>query len=128
MFKHELSALPWRKSSHSDGNGGECLEVADLPIFAAFRQGFPGPLRERAVDAPSIRPHGRAGRRPVPIRAHRYPPRAEGDHRQQPEPHRIAQRLEDLAPPPPGPRPNRAVSRPEAAPRDTFAPGRTSGA
>ncbi|WP_327190439.1 DUF397 domain-containing protein [Streptomyces xinghaiensis] len=25
----DLSSLTWRKSSHSSGNGGECLEVAD---------------------------------------------------------------------------------------------------
>jgi hypothetical protein len=25
----DLSAARWRKSSHSDGNGGSCVEVAD---------------------------------------------------------------------------------------------------
>jgi hypothetical protein len=25
------SQLRWRKSSHSNGNGGACVEVADLP-------------------------------------------------------------------------------------------------
>jgi Domain of unknown function (DUF397) len=26
-----LSGVTWRKSSYSGGNGGECVEVADLP-------------------------------------------------------------------------------------------------
>jgi hypothetical protein len=35
----DLSAARWRKSSHSDGNGGSCVEVAD---------GYPGvqPVRD----------------------------------------------------------------------------------
>ncbi|MBH5337543.1 DUF397 domain-containing protein [Streptomyces pactum] len=35
----DLSAAVWRKSTYSDGNGGECVEVAD---------GFPGlvPVRD----------------------------------------------------------------------------------
>jgi hypothetical protein len=27
----DLSELQWRKSTRSDGNGGQCVEVADLP-------------------------------------------------------------------------------------------------
>jgi hypothetical protein len=27
----DLAGLVWRKSSRSNGNGGECVEVADLP-------------------------------------------------------------------------------------------------
>ncbi|HET9117434.1 MAG TPA: DUF397 domain-containing protein [Pseudonocardiaceae bacterium] len=26
-----LTGAPWRKSSYSNGNGGDCVEVADLP-------------------------------------------------------------------------------------------------
>lgn len=26
---HDLSAVTWRKSTHSGGQGGDCLEVAD---------------------------------------------------------------------------------------------------
>jgi hypothetical protein len=29
MREYELSAATWRKSSYSDGNGGDCLEVSD---------------------------------------------------------------------------------------------------
>ncbi|GAB2876389.1 DUF397 domain-containing protein [Streptomyces deserti] len=32
MDRHELSAATWIKSSYSDGNGGNCIEVApDFP-------------------------------------------------------------------------------------------------
>jgi hypothetical protein len=27
----DLAGLVWRKSSRSNGNGGDCVEVADLP-------------------------------------------------------------------------------------------------
>jgi hypothetical protein len=27
----DLSGLQWRKSTRSDANGGQCVEVADLP-------------------------------------------------------------------------------------------------
>lgn len=27
----DLAGLDWRKSSRSNGNGGDCVEVADLP-------------------------------------------------------------------------------------------------
>jgi hypothetical protein len=27
----DLARLDWRKSSYSNGNGGSCVEVADLP-------------------------------------------------------------------------------------------------
>ena len=43
MREYELSNARWRKSSHSDGNGGECVEVA---------AGLPGvvPVRDSKVD------------------------------------------------------------------------------
>jgi hypothetical protein len=31
MSTPPASSLAWRKSSHSAGNGGECVEVATLP-------------------------------------------------------------------------------------------------
>ncbi|MHA5049327.1 DUF397 domain-containing protein [Streptomyces sp. SD15] len=42
MREYELSLAQWRKSSYSDDNGGECLEVAD---------GVPGvvPVRDSKV-------------------------------------------------------------------------------
>ncbi|MFH8792683.1 DUF397 domain-containing protein [Streptomyces sp. NPDC017941] len=48
MHKHELNAARWRKSSHSDDNNGNCLEVAE---------GIPGivPVRDSKVA-----PHGPA--------------------------------------------------------------------
>jgi hypothetical protein len=45
--QHDLSAARWRKSTYSDGEGGNCIEIAD---------GFPGivPVRD------SKDPHGPA--------------------------------------------------------------------
>jgi hypothetical protein len=45
--QHDLSSARWRKSSHSGGNNGSCVEVTD---------GFPGvvPVRD------SKNPHGPA--------------------------------------------------------------------
>jgi hypothetical protein len=42
MRKYDLSKASWRKSSFSDGNGGNCVEVAD---------GVPGviPVRDSKV-------------------------------------------------------------------------------
>jgi hypothetical protein len=42
MREYDLSSASWRKSSHSDGNGGDCVEVAD---------GVPGvvPVRDSKV-------------------------------------------------------------------------------
>lgn len=42
MREYDLSDAHWRKSSYSDGNGGDCLEVAD---------GVPGvvPVRDSKV-------------------------------------------------------------------------------
>lgn len=37
MTKMDLSAARWRKSSHSSGQGGECVEVADLVPVVAVR-------------------------------------------------------------------------------------------
>ncbi|MFI0352850.1 DUF397 domain-containing protein [Actinomadura sp. 9N407] len=33
----ELNNGQWRKSSHSGGNGGECVELAGLPHVVAIR-------------------------------------------------------------------------------------------
>ncbi|MFF0594166.1 DUF397 domain-containing protein [Streptomyces antibioticus] len=32
-----MAKAPWRKSSYSGGTGGECVEVADLPLLTAVR-------------------------------------------------------------------------------------------
>ncbi|WP_019632260.1 DUF397 domain-containing protein [Actinomadura atramentaria] len=37
MFVSDLDAATWRKSSHSNGAGGECVEVAFLATNAAVR-------------------------------------------------------------------------------------------
>ncbi|MDX3430849.1 MULTISPECIES: DUF397 domain-containing protein [unclassified Streptomyces] len=44
----DLSAAAWRKASYSNGDGGECVEIAD---------GFPGlvPVRDsKAPDGPAL--------------------------------------------------------------------------
>ncbi|MFI9495585.1 DUF397 domain-containing protein [Streptomyces halstedii] len=46
-FRPGLGAVAWRRSSYSNGQGGDCVEVAD---------GFPGVLPVRD----SKRPHGAA--------------------------------------------------------------------
>ena len=33
----DLTSVSWRKSSYSGGNGGNCIEVADLPGTVAVR-------------------------------------------------------------------------------------------
>ncbi|KAA2253330.1 DUF397 domain-containing protein [Solihabitans fulvus] len=33
----DLTRAAWRKSSHSGGNGGECVELARTPTVAAVR-------------------------------------------------------------------------------------------
>ncbi|WP_031038118.1 DUF397 domain-containing protein [Streptomyces sp. NRRL F-5650] len=39
MREYELNHARWRKSSYSDGNGGDCLEVAhDFPGAARWRK------------------------------------------------------------------------------------------
>ncbi|KOG40832.1 DUF397 domain-containing protein [Streptomyces resistomycificus] len=39
MRDYDLSNARWRKSSHSDGNGGDCVEVAyDFPGAANWRK------------------------------------------------------------------------------------------
>ncbi|MGW7370187.1 DUF397 domain-containing protein [Streptomyces sp. NPDC054841] len=39
MRDYDLSTAKWRKSSYSDGNGGECVEVAyDFPGAAPWRK------------------------------------------------------------------------------------------
>ncbi|MFD5630463.1 DUF397 domain-containing protein [Streptomyces sp. NPDC127072] len=48
MREYDLSLAKWRKSSHSDDNGGSCVEVAD---------GVPGvvPVRDSKVpDGPVL--------------------------------------------------------------------------
>jgi hypothetical protein len=49
MREYDLSNASWRKSSYSDGNGGNCVEVAD---------GIPGviPVRDTklASDSPVL--------------------------------------------------------------------------
>ncbi|MGN9758925.1 DUF397 domain-containing protein [Streptomyces sp. SD31] len=49
MREYDLSNASWRKSSYSDGNGGNCVEVAD---------GVPGavPVRDTklAADSPVL--------------------------------------------------------------------------
>jgi len=48
MYSLDLSAAKWRKSSHSNGEGGSCVEVAD---------GFPGvqPVRDsKDPDGPAL--------------------------------------------------------------------------
>jgi hypothetical protein len=38
MKGHELSAATWIKSSHSDANGGNCIEIApDFPAVVPVR-------------------------------------------------------------------------------------------
>nr|WSZ97710.1 DUF397 domain-containing protein [Streptomyces sp. NBC_00857] len=47
-FDHDLSTAAWRKSSHSNGDGGDCVEVAD---------DVPGviPVRDsKAPEAPAL--------------------------------------------------------------------------
>ncbi|MEU3788805.1 DUF397 domain-containing protein [Streptomyces fructofermentans] len=43
MREHDLSAARWRRSSYSDDNGGECVEIAD---------GVPGVLPVRDSKSP----------------------------------------------------------------------------
>lgn len=39
MREYDLSNASWRKSTYSDGNGGECVEVAyDFPGAARWRK------------------------------------------------------------------------------------------
>ncbi|MFJ8187316.1 DUF397 domain-containing protein [Streptomyces sp. NPDC096105] len=44
MREYDLSGVSWHKSTYSDGNGGDCLEVAT---------GIPGvvPVRDSKLDA-----------------------------------------------------------------------------
>ncbi|WP_405730334.1 DUF397 domain-containing protein [Streptomyces sp. NBC_01537] len=44
MREYDLSTAQWHKSSYSDGNGGDCLEVAD---------GIPGVVPVRDSKVPS---------------------------------------------------------------------------
>ena len=36
-MNHDDVTTPWRKSTYSNGTGGECVEVADLPGGRAVR-------------------------------------------------------------------------------------------
>lgn len=44
----ELTDLSWRKSSHSMGNGGNCVQVADAEHFTYIRD-------SKRPDSPTIR-------------------------------------------------------------------------
>ncbi|MGW6454568.1 DUF397 domain-containing protein [Streptomyces sp. NPDC055078] len=45
--ERDLSALRWRKSSYSNGNGGSCVEISDdLPGLV--------PVRDSKVPGPSV--------------------------------------------------------------------------
>ncbi|WP_405759620.1 DUF397 domain-containing protein [Streptomyces sp. NBC_01420] len=55
----DLSAATWRKSSHSNGDGGNCLEVADghpglVPVRDSTRPDGPALLLNAAAWAPFI--------------------------------------------------------------------------
>ncbi|MEU6326912.1 DUF397 domain-containing protein [Streptomyces sp. NPDC047049] len=62
MREYDLSAARWRKSSYSDTNGGNCVEVAhDFPGAASWRKssysdGDGGNCVEVADDIPGIVP------------------------------------------------------------------------
>lgn len=62
MREYELSNARWRRSSHSDGNGGECVEVAsDFPGAACWRKstysdGNEGSCLEVAAGLPGVVP------------------------------------------------------------------------
>ncbi|MFI2377316.1 DUF397 domain-containing protein [Streptomyces sp. NPDC018964] len=62
MREYELSNARWRRSSHSDGNGGECVEVAsDFPGAARWRKstysdGNGGSCLEVAAGLPGVVP------------------------------------------------------------------------
>lgn len=62
MREYELSNARWRRSSHSDGNGGECVEVAsDFPGAACWRKstysdGNGGSCLEVAAGLPGVVP------------------------------------------------------------------------
>ncbi|MFJ3333166.1 DUF397 domain-containing protein [Streptomyces sp. NPDC086766] len=62
MREYDLSNARWRKSSHSDGNGGSCVEAAyDFPGAARWRKssysnGEGGNCVEVADGAPGVVP------------------------------------------------------------------------
>ncbi|MFD7321220.1 DUF397 domain-containing protein [Streptomyces sp. NPDC059875] len=62
MREYDLSGAQWRKSSFSDGNGGDCVEVAyDFPGAAAWRKssysdGNGGSCVEVLDDVPGVVP------------------------------------------------------------------------
>lgn len=62
MREYDLSAAHWRKSSYSDQNGGNCIEVAhDFPGAASWRKsshsdGSGGSCIEVADDFPCVVP------------------------------------------------------------------------
>ncbi|GAA2636324.1 DUF397 domain-containing protein [Actinomadura fulvescens] len=45
----------WRKSSHSGGNGGECVEVASLPHAVAIRDSKDPDGGHLVIDRASLR-------------------------------------------------------------------------
>ncbi|MFP3966360.1 DUF397 domain-containing protein [Actinomadura fulvescens] len=38
MEQRKPSTTPWRKSTHSGGSGGQCVEVADLALVHGWRK------------------------------------------------------------------------------------------
>jgi hypothetical protein len=63
MREYDLSSAQWRKSTYSDGNGGDCVEVAyDFPGAAArwrkssYSNGEGGSCVEVADGVPGIVP------------------------------------------------------------------------
>ncbi|WP_040907257.1 DUF397 domain-containing protein [Streptomyces griseoflavus] len=62
MREYELSNARWRRSTYSDGNGGECLEVAyEFPGAAPWRKstysdGNGGSCVEVAAGLPGVVP------------------------------------------------------------------------
>lgn len=67
MSQGDQSGPQWRKSSHSDGTGGECVEVAAVPGYILIRDSKDpaGPvLRLAASAASSLLEKVRVGRCP----------------------------------------------------------------
>ncbi|MFJ4814139.1 DUF397 domain-containing protein [Streptomyces sp. NPDC088801] len=64
MREYDLTTAHWRKSSYSDGNGGDCVEVADgipdtVPVRDSKRADSPVVLVGAAAWVEFIRHTGR---------------------------------------------------------------------
>ncbi|MFI8350483.1 DUF397 domain-containing protein [Streptomyces sp. NPDC085596] len=46
-------ALPWRKSSYSDGDGGQCVEVAACPATIHVRDSKQNPTTAPTLSVPT---------------------------------------------------------------------------